>query len=100
MNIDPSHLVARLGSCVFALVASVVVANHAHAQSDEVLYVVPGNGLAWGAIAPERAQSRSFGTFGALGNHIALGDWLGTGGRQLGVVALDPTSRKIVWRLA
>jgi hypothetical protein len=39
------------------------------------------------------------GEFGAVGDHIAIGRWLGTGGVQIGVISTDRATNEIVWRV-
>lgn len=70
-----------------------------HGQSQGVVFVEPGEPLVWRLLDARTGEARLLGEFGSMGEHVAMGRWLGTGGVQLGVVSVDPATGEIVWRV-
>ncbi len=86
-------------SAVVIAVVITTVPSVSYSQSQGVVFVEPGEPLVWRVLDLRTGDARLLGEFGSMGEQIAIGRWLGTGGTQLGVVSLDSSSREIVWRV-
>ncbi len=70
-----------------------------YCQSQGIVFVEPGEPMVWRLLDVQTGQARLLSEFGSMGEHIAIGRWLGIGGAQPGVVSADSATREIVWRI-
>ncbi len=84
---------------VTVLVAFTTMPGLSFAQSRGVVFVDPGGTLVWRYLDLQTGEARFLADFGSMGDHIAMGRWLGTGGAQLGVVSNDSATNEIVWKV-
>lgn len=66
----------------------------------ELVVVSIGKSLTWSPIDVATGKQTNAGTIGIPGDHIILGDWLGTrGSPQIGIVRVKKNSNEILWRV-
>lgn len=82
-----------------AIVAMTAGSRLSYCQSQGVVFVEPGEPLVWRVLDVETGDARLLGEFGSMGEQVAIGRWLGTGGAQLGVVSVDSATKEILWRV-
>ncbi len=93
------YMIQHILFAVAVVAASIAIPRLSYCQSQGVVFVEPGQPLVWRLLDVQTGDARLLGEFGSMGEHIAMGRWLGTGGAQLGVVSVDSATREIVWRV-
>lgn len=65
----------------------------------ELVLITPNRNLSWTTLDVATGTSSEALSFGALGDHVILGDWLGRGIPQFGIVRAQKNSTNILWRI-